>query len=42
MDKNGKIRIVETVSGMVEGRIKENDREGEFNYDILKELWQMS
>jgi hypothetical protein len=29
------MRPVETVPGMEGGRIKENDGEGEFNYDIL-------
>jgi hypothetical protein len=32
---NGKMRPVETISGVGGGRIKENDRGGEFNYDIL-------
>jgi hypothetical protein len=32
---NGKMRLIKTISGMGEGRIKENDRGGEFNYDIL-------
>jgi hypothetical protein len=32
---NGKMRTVETIPGMGEGRIKENDGGGEFNYDIL-------
>jgi hypothetical protein len=35
MHENGKMRPVETVSGMDGGRIKENDGGGEFNYDIL-------
>jgi hypothetical protein len=39
MYENGKMRHVETIPGMGErGRIKENDGEGEFNYDILSEL----
>jgi hypothetical protein len=29
------MRSVETIPGMGEGRIKENDGGGEFNYDIL-------
>jgi hypothetical protein len=33
--ENGKIRHVETVPGMGERRIKENDGGGEFKYDIL-------
>jgi hypothetical protein len=32
---NGKMRPVETILGMGEGRIKDNDGGGEFNYDIL-------
>jgi hypothetical protein len=32
MNENGKMRPAETIPGMGEGRIKEND---EFNYDIL-------
>jgi hypothetical protein len=32
---NGKMRPVETVPGMVGVGIKESDRGGEFNYDIL-------
>jgi hypothetical protein len=35
MYENGKMRPVETVLGMEEERIKENDGGGEFNYDIL-------
>jgi hypothetical protein len=35
MYKNGKMRLVETIPGMGEGRIKENDGGGDFNYDIL-------
>jgi hypothetical protein len=35
MNENGKMRPIEIVSGMGDGRIKENDGEGEFNYDIL-------
>jgi hypothetical protein len=30
-----KMRYVETIPGMEEGKIKENDGEVEFNYDIL-------
>jgi hypothetical protein len=35
MYENGKMRPVETIPGMEEGRMKENYRmnEGEFNYD---------
>jgi hypothetical protein len=32
---NGKMRPFETILGMGGERIKENDRGGEFNYDIL-------
>jgi hypothetical protein len=32
---NGKIRSVETILGMGGRGTKENDGEGEFNYDIL-------
>jgi hypothetical protein len=32
---NGKMRPVETIPGMGEGRIKENGRGGEFKYDIF-------
>jgi hypothetical protein len=32
---NGNTRPVETIPGMEGGTIKENDGEGEFNYDIL-------
>jgi hypothetical protein len=35
MYENGKMRPVETIPGMGEERIKENDGGGEFNYDIL-------
>jgi hypothetical protein len=35
MYENGKMRPVETISGMGGGGIKENDGEGEFNFDIL-------
>jgi hypothetical protein len=35
MYENGKIRPVETILGLGEGRIKENDGGGEFNHDIL-------
>jgi hypothetical protein len=31
MDVNGKIRPAETISGIGEGEIKENDGGGEFN-----------
>jgi hypothetical protein len=33
--ENGKMRHVQTTSGMGEGKIKENDGRKEFNYDIL-------
>jgi hypothetical protein len=33
------MRTDETVPGMGAGGIRENDGWGEFNYDILKELW---
>jgi hypothetical protein len=29
------MRAVKTIAGMREGKIKENDRGGKFNYDIL-------
>jgi hypothetical protein len=29
------MRTVETIQGMSRGEIKENDRGGEFNYDIF-------
>jgi hypothetical protein len=32
---NGKMIPVETIPGMGEGEIKENDGEGEFKYDIF-------
>jgi hypothetical protein len=35
MYANRKMRSVETIAGMGEGRIKENDGGDEFNYDIL-------
>jgi hypothetical protein len=35
MYENGKMRPVETIPGMGEVRIKENDGGGEFNCDIL-------
>jgi hypothetical protein len=35
MYENGKMRPAETVPGMLEGGIKENDGGGELNYDIL-------
>jgi hypothetical protein len=35
MYENGKMRSVQTVPVMGEGRIKENDGWDEFNYDIL-------
>jgi hypothetical protein len=31
--ENGKVRPVETIPGRGEGRIKENDGRGEFNYE---------
>jgi hypothetical protein len=34
MFENGKMRHVETIPGMGERGIKENDGEGKFNYDI--------
>jgi hypothetical protein len=39
MYKNGENNTCETIPGMGRGRLKENDGEGEFNYDILQELW---
>jgi hypothetical protein len=35
MCENGKMRPVETIPEMGGGRIKENDRGSEFNYDTL-------
>jgi hypothetical protein len=35
MYENGKVRPVETIPGMGEGGLKENDGQSEFNYDIL-------
>jgi hypothetical protein len=36
MNENGKMRPIETIPGMGEGRrIKENDGGDEFNYDTL-------
>jgi hypothetical protein len=35
MSEKGKMRPIETIPGMERGRIKENDRGSEFNYDIL-------
>jgi hypothetical protein len=32
---NGKTRSIETIPGKGRGRIKENDGECKFNYDIL-------
>jgi hypothetical protein len=32
---NGKMRPIETIPGMGEGEIKENDGGGELSYDIL-------
>jgi hypothetical protein len=35
---NEKMRPVETIPGMVGGRIKENDGEGKFKYSIVDTL----
>jgi hypothetical protein len=35
---NGKVKSVETIARMEEERLKENDRGGEFNSDILEAL----
>jgi hypothetical protein len=35
MYENGKMRTVETITGIGGGRIKENDGGGELNYNIL-------
>jgi hypothetical protein len=35
MYENGKLRLVEKILGIGEGRIKEYDGGCEFNYDIL-------
>jgi hypothetical protein len=32
---NGKMRLVETISGWGKGQIKENGRRGVFKYDIF-------
>jgi hypothetical protein len=32
---NGEIGHIETIPGMGESKIKENDNGGEFNYDVL-------
>jgi hypothetical protein len=37
---NGKMRLVEPIPGMGGGEIKENYGGGEFNYDILYELYK--
>jgi hypothetical protein len=42
MYKNGKMRPFTTIPGMRAWRIEEDDRGGEFNYNILKELLLMS
>jgi hypothetical protein len=34
--ENGKMRLVETIFGMGEDGMKENDGGGEFNYDFCK------
>jgi hypothetical protein len=38
MYENGKMRPTETIPGIGGGEIKENDGEGDVNYDILEEL----
>jgi hypothetical protein len=38
---NGKMRPVETIPGMGERRIKENDGWGEFKHDILDILEEL-
>jgi hypothetical protein len=38
MYANRKMRPIETLPGMGGGEIKVDDRGGEFNYDILQEL----
>jgi hypothetical protein len=35
MYEDGKMRHIETIPGMGEGRIKENDGGGEFKYDNI-------
>jgi hypothetical protein len=35
MYKNGKMRPAETIPGMQEGGIKENNEGGKFSYEIL-------
>jgi hypothetical protein len=39
MYEKGKPRPVENIPRMGEGRIEEKDERGEFNYDMLLELW---
>jgi hypothetical protein len=38
MYESGKMRHIESISGIRVGRIKDNDGWIEFNYDILQEL----
>jgi hypothetical protein len=38
MHVNGKMGSVETISGMEEREIKENDGRGEFSYDMVRNL----
>jgi hypothetical protein len=40
MYENEKMRPTETLSGMVEGGIKDNDEGCEFSYDIYKHFWK--
>jgi hypothetical protein len=35
----GKMRPVETISGMIGGRIKQNDGGGQLKYDILLDIF---
>jgi hypothetical protein len=42
MYENGKMRPVETITGLGGGGTKENDGGGEFNCDILLKLLLMS
>jgi hypothetical protein len=38
---NEKMRPVETITGMGEGRVKKSDGMGEFNYDIFNTEYEL-
>jgi hypothetical protein len=38
MYENGKMRPIETIQGMEEGEVKENDGVSKFNCDIMYEI----